>query len=1340
MRVHGYRPWIPITAIVIALLLFFGNRWYRSPEVQQKIRSTVEATLSDVIAGDAKIDSIHIGLLSVHVSGLDLNIPLNALEISVDEIQIGFSLAALLKKEWKPQELMDRITVVRPHITITPGKSAQQTQQNGQIPTVHEMIPFRKASMKECIVSLRRPNGAELITVRGLDGEIYRVENDAEIKLNGAVSSLLDNFSINAYLSDDVEEQRLSVRLKGVQLDDLVSTQELTVQGSVDGSIEVQFQEGVFPGNVKPDGWLTVKEIALKDTTQTFVDDAIVEFFFDEERIYSRSFRGNIPGGAFTSSVNLLLGDSVTGDISSAFELTENPSIPALMEVTGSVGATVKVNSHSKEGQELSIVGKLVHGNDSYSVDGRGLIGETGVDFQRVKLNTSFGKIATELSFLNGALSVEGDARIRYRVSPAFTLAGTLPFRFFLDTKKENPPKITIDSRGLRVISESGALPLPDLKLQTIRESMMLQGKDRNMSLIVHVADFLNPFKLYHGELKITSPGLLQLTDFSGQKGILKDGAVSIEVDGEEGVTSWKSGVTASGDFGKVSLFGTGNWGGKQNQFVIDNGVYEWKELKVPFTANLVERRKGWGITFKSNDNTLTGSGSISKDFSEILNFTGEFKAIPVGWLNTLLPEEEIIIRDGSVGGTVAVKGKFDSLEVEGDVALQNLSIGSLDAVHTQLYLSWKEGRGFIPPFTVSRHRQELFAIDTVLFGDTLDYSVGITRLDLGRVLSFMEGDPLSGTLSGTLSGNDSATTFNVSIPTLIRGELKLDTVSASGSIIGDELVVDSLKFKHGESNGVVSIRYPLTNRTEDTLHFKVNLEGDLLESVEEFSEMGVGGTGEGSLYLDAAMASGDLILNDARLIIPQGEMTVYPYVRGTIDNFYLDVKATRSDSVSLILRGEINRKKLAVQNDYNYSKDLKPITFGNLDLGVIRLFTEEGGVPLFVPGFLENRKGNVGFIEVAGKDSIPAFTLSGTPPDDFLVTGTLLLRKAEITFPLLEDVEWLSDFDPFPFVGFDLDIQPADRSVTYFYRVGDIKKRRSIKLVECTLDPSRTVGVRGRDQDGDFRVTGEIRSYKGFLFYGKMFDQNFELGLDFSSGKTEGELHDNIPIIWGSAETFSDTNRYDRSEVVIMTRDEEGNLHRRGRFTELIVVPASGVVEEDGNIDEQGADFYTNTGRDIAGIEGAGNTLTGIGDRYVNSFVFNYWGRQMARHMGLDMIMLETSMMSNTFNYLYDYQMDSTLGFNLGHMALANTGITVGKYVANDQLLLKMRTQFSTLDTSLIPEYKLGVEYQPLRYLWMDLNYGIKHDYNTGTVQLNPEMRLQVRMPFSKLQEMFER
>ena len=307
---------------------------------------------------------------------------------------------------------------------------------------------------------------------------------------------------------------------------------------------------------------------------------------------------------------------------------------------------------------------------------------------------------------------------------------------------------------------------------------------------------------------------------------------------------------------------------------------------------------------------------------------------------------------------------------------------------------------------------------------------------------------------------------------------------------------------------------------------------------------------------------------------------------------------------------------------------------------------------------------------------------------------------------------------------------------------MGNAKKRRAIKILECNLSPERTIGVRGRDRDGTFRVTGSLRSYKGFLFYGKVFDKNFELGLDFSSGTVDGKKHDNLPIIWGSAETVSDTNQYETEKVLIMTKDPKtGKLQEKGRLTEIVIVPAKDINSygEKVSAEEESADFYKSQSKELAGVEGAGNRISEIGDRYLSSYIFDYWGRQVATHIGLDVIKIETSFMNNAFNSIYAHQLDSNATINWQQMALNNAGITFGKYVAGDQLLLKMRTQFSSLDTTVVPEYKVGFEYQPIRYLWLDFNYGFKHDLN-GEILTNPEVRLQFRMPFSKFQNSFKR
>ena len=45
---------------------------------------------------------------------------------------------------------------------------------------------------------------------------------------------------------------------------------------------------------------------------------------------------------------------------------------------------------------------------------------------------------------------------------------------------------------------------------------------------------------------------------------------------------------------------------------------------------------------------------------------------------------------------------------------------------------------------------------------------------------------------------------------------------------------------------------------------------------------------------------------------------------------------------------------------------------------------------------------------------------------------------------------------------------------------------------------------------------------------------------------------------------------------------------------------------------------------------------------------------------------------------------------------------------IGESDIFLKWRTQIGTQDSLLVPEYKIGLEYQPMPYLWMDFNYGL--------------------------------
>ena len=112
----------------------------------------------------------------------------------------------------------------------------------------------------------------------------------------------------------------------------------------------------------------------------------------------------------------------------------------------------------------------------------------------------------------------------------------------------------------------------------------------------------------------------------------------------------------------------------------------------------------------------------------------------------------------------------------------------------------------------------------------------------------------------------------------------------------------------------------------------------------------------------------------------------------------------------------------------------------------------------------------------------------------------------------------------------------------------------------------------------------------------------------------------------------------------------------------------------------------------------------------------------------------IETSIVSNYFNKLYGRQFDGLLNED-DYLALANVGVTVGRYFFRDFLLLKARGELVPIDMALTPEYSIGFEFQPSRFLMMDVNYGFHR--TESTVEHSPLLMLQLRLPIARLRNL---
>jgi hypothetical protein len=1328
-------------ALTVIILLFLGLKQYRSPAFKEAVKKSVESEISRLVGGDVTVDDIRLGLLSVTVSGINLTIPLNAVKLNIDRLRIGFSLSALIKKKWEPQELVDRVAIIRPTISFSPFGFEQSSSKKIPLPQeLSEQIVnnfySRKIEIRDCQLSLLTPSQKEVVSFSGLDGVVAKEGNAIKFSLDGSHKSLLDNIFIDGIITPEIEKERISFQLKDVAVEIKDSINQLTLKTKLSTTLEVNFKNLPYPQSISPSGFLKFEETNIKQNEVDLVTNGEISLFAAD-------------GIYWSDNISLPLKD---GEIIGYLDAEDSDSSSLNLEAVSSLGTAefiIKTASFRDSSATFRLTANSAPQKPEFSFIGEGLVNSRGVKLKRYRADLKgvksrgAGKLnySGRYLFKNSAEIKVNSNNIEVLGSAKSSIAGIIG---------ENEPLISSKISNLKVKSKEKSLSLPTLYFNSSSKGVTLKGQSETIEIngqSPKLSSIRNDSKL---SLSIKKEKIEQFLSLLGVKNNkLKRGALSFSLESKDEKLSFNYGATMHSKIGEIGLFGTGEFSKKREVISIDKLEFKRGGVEIPFTLSLKKKQKDWQIKAENRDKTIRLKAQLNSDFSYIKSAKLTLNSLPAALLNALFEEEQMPIRDGQLFGEVVASGKVDNIKAKGNLSLSQALFGEMSGLNTSISGSWSKDKLFIRPFTLyARDSVAVLSVQKCIITEKEQNLKGkIKDFDISTLPIIGGTHGISGLITGSFYTKESILNLKFHLPNLYKGKAVLSGVRGRVHIDKNRAVIDSFTFTHNKLHGLLSLSAPLNQKRGDSLTFSLKATGDILASLGQFEETAIGGNSSGEIDISGAISDGELFLNSSRVIVSNGELSVFPFVQGYVENFYGDIKIDNEKKISLNLRGTLDKQKLVIKNRYDYHKSLTPFEFGGVDLGVLEVFTEKGGVPLFMPGFLENRRGNTINMETGGKDDIPNFTLSG-PFDEFKLTGTLKLKKGEFTFPLLDDVIYPVEMNVFPYISWDLDIYTADNSVSYFYRLGRKKKRRAIKVIECTIDPSATIGIRGREEDGTFQVVGAVNSYRGALFYGKMFRQNFSLGLDFQSEPKAGGGYDNTPFVWGYAEAPNDfdTTGFSKVSVTVMTRNRETKeFEKRGRFTELSIVPSSESDSTQVGSGEDEAAFFKDRGEAISDPNKAGELLGGVGDRYLSSYLFNYWGTQLVRHMGLDIMRVETSFMSNYSSYFLERQSNSGYNPNASRLAFANSGITLGKYLFRDNVLLKVGTSLMAQDTSLVPTYKLGFEYQPLRYLWMDFNYGVTPGGvdNLGIEQKavsNPAVQLQLRVPLSDFKNMFKK
>jgi hypothetical protein len=1326
------------------------------------------------------------GFFAINLKDVVLSLPQQAFDVKIQTVKIGFSFSKLLLSRGRFEESINTIIFISPRLRLSLLSKQRDTLEVDTTAdrelALPDDFPIRFVMVKKGVVEVIQPDSTVFLLGEKLTGRIWRTTKGIELELDGCMASRKENLALSGTISNTDERHRLSVHLSKAKITKPFRWSDISITGGVlDGVCEFLFPDTATMQNLESRGWIRVREATGRlENTGISVDSLAVKLSLEGSRWVADTVRGYYNGIAVNGSGiwSTAFNDSSTLILSAAaFEL--DSLIPFAGQPFRSVMAGkgwARISAIHRTGETFSTAHCTAGGFTAVGIPVSELsaffhISDSiyGIDSLFLRLPGTWARLSGDVVLtskypiyslrcraaidsipwvfpVNGRIEIDGTVRggAKYPsidfVIKARNIRGA-------DIELGNP-SIVVQNSGHHLFFSSGASnrsyltirgsvdslftsknPLFHCNAQIGERSLISAAeKTQRLSSLAHSCDSL------HGEVRIEG----RLPDISGQatlyvqsKNVTGGLVCNSHYSSEENRWAWRvrqDTLMVNGAAVQCEAGGA----------VVDNAIVQIDSLRLL--------------------QSITGSGRVRIDSLPFVDVSLRYNNVLLSTLNAVLAGDNIPVETGLLSGSSRITGPMEMLGTRTQLHVRNASFGGVHPLETDCIIESKKNRIHIRPMVIRHNRTVVMSVDSVSIDSGLTFSGQFEDIALAPLLSryisteFLPEGIVKGYFHSTRG--DSAVTFLMHADVITVDQWVMDSVKVYGMVSANGIAIDTLEAADGErsdisARGFVPWSFFTGQQTEtEILDMEVEIRGDLLATIQENVDGPIGGTGRGRAKIALRSSGGEILYSSISAYVPRGTLRLEPFVLSPVTGFSFSMETDDSLRVRTQMEGVIKRRPMRAYSIHDIPGEYEPFMLGPANFGILLVETPKGGVELHVPGFQEI--GEIVDVEFGSKEPFDAFALSG-PLDELLITGKWIVRNTDFTYPFLNTNEIPWEFDPFPYVQWDFDIVVGNRKVMYFWDIAG-KRRKILRFVEGYLDPTSKITVLGRDIDKTFRLEGTLRSYKGNVYFGKVFDRNFDVVLDFVPQK-EGEWYNNMPIIRGSVEALSDTSRFDRIKMTLKVTDPiTGAIAEKGR---LALVPrksegqtgrlAFSQLDSVLNITfhfssdlemvagESQREFFRETGVQFTSFEGAGEFVSNFGEKYFHHYFLQRLERQLARRLGLDVINIETAIASNYFNKLYNRQFD-LIADQWETLALANVGITIGRYFFRDYLFLKARSEFIEVDKLIRPEYSIGLEFQPARYFMMDLNYGVHRGLTS--LEHNPSVQMQLRLPIDNMRK----
>jgi hypothetical protein len=1392
------RKWVIVVFcfILIAVLGLFEG--VRSIEKGRHLERLLTERLSAASGGEVTVERVRLGFFSIYLQNVKASLSMHAYSLTIRDIKISFSLVKLLSTHGDFTKSISKIILLSPALDVrifapSPSPAVVATPvESAKLLAAFRSLPVDFLFVRKGTVALSDGHGESGIVLgEDLSGRLWEDAGGVSLDLRGKMASRRNNMALTAAFSRSGRGHRVSLRLDKAEIGKpLRLGRAQIVSGVLDGVVELSFPDSVTAATFESNGWVRIFRgsctIDGVDSPVTsiglYATLANTTLRFDSLRCAMSGLEFSGKGDwdfAFAPAAQTGLTIRCLGIRPQQFAwvpsgITKNISGQGWMEMnlikqknTGNRRFSFQAGGISVAGQPIPQVGCAGRWEgsqvtaDSFAVSGPGFTGRGSgiVNYEKPPVAYAFS-YQCRLDSLRSAKALHGQISL---IGSVHGLGTNYVADAVLNSRSLAYDDITLGSPEIKLSLSSGRPLLfssspANAGFITVMGMVDSLGATRSPLVTCNAVFGTSTIRSLARRLMPVTEGQI---DSAWARASFKGTQSAFSVNGVVGV-SMAVGTGIPRVHGSVGV--------QVDKNEKEPGV-RWQlfpqGLSVSTTAVALRGQGSFSGDSLSVDSlsVLTGvraSGSVwfgaTAAGGPALLMTVACRDVPLVQLNSLGFGNRFPVRGGSINGTVRISGPVSHLRSDSDMHLRGVSLGFMTNLETDIVCFTRDTVFTIMPTVVRHNARTLISLDSITNRNGLSFSGIFQDVEIGPLLKdvlpedFLKEDhTLAGSVSGRFTSASGGSVADVSLHSKRIGldSWCLDSISASlvcdakGISLRSLTASDSARTRLKAGGFVPWSAFSEEQPDEDTLALWASLSGDLIASTErnlsEPFHLPISGHGFGTVDLAIRGVAGNIRVTKAVAQLPRGVLRVKPYIPSDIKDFSLRVTMENAEDedadaspenakISVLMNGTIGRRPVTIRSTHDIPPGFEPLTVGFLDLGALLISTPKHGVDIHIPGFTEI--GAISDVEFAPKAPWPEFALSG-PVDKLCISGVWILRSLDITFPMLDNEETHVVFDPFPYITWNFDMRPGNRKVKYYYDTG--KKRNLMRLVECYFEPVSVLSLRGRDLDKTFKIINGIRSSTGSVFFGRTFDRNIDIGLDFVPQPLPGgNGYDNRPIIWGSAESVSDTSRFDRIRLTILTRDSiTGAWMEKGRFYDIHFRVGTDIEDIPGETQQK---FMNEEQKHYASLPGAGNFVSSVGEQYLHRILFQNMEQRLAKTLGLDVITIETSIASNYFNKLYNRQFELN---RWDYLALANVGITMGRYILNDKVFLKGRTELVPIDTGLQPQYDIGFEFQPLQYLLMDIDYGIH--VGEKTLEYNPQLNLELRLPIKDIRKYFD-